>query len=92
MNVFEDVLKEATMHGEGFRVADVVELFEPLKNFNFEQWREKGTGNKAETDAARDGFSLTLVEQYNACESVTKVRKFASFELCLTGKPLQRIM
>jgi hypothetical protein len=54
MNVFEDVLKEATMHGEGFRVSDVAELFGPLKNFNFEQWREKGTGNKAETDAARD--------------------------------------
>lgn len=54
MNVFEDVLKEATMHGEGFRVSDVAELFEPVKNFNFEQWREKGTGNKAESDAARD--------------------------------------
>jgi DGQHR domain-containing protein len=54
MNVFEAVFKEATMHGDGFRVTDVVELLDPMKSFNFAQWRERGTGNLAETGAARD--------------------------------------
>ena len=54
MNIFEPIFKESTMHGQGFRVSDVVELLEAMKTFNFGQWREIGTGNKAETDAARD--------------------------------------
>jgi DGQHR domain-containing protein len=53
MNVFEDVFKE-TIVGGGFRVQDIVEILKPVRGFNLEQWREKGTGSKAETDAARD--------------------------------------
>jgi DGQHR domain-containing protein len=68
MNVFEDVFKEATIHGQGFRVTDVVDLLLPLKDFDFEQWREMGTGNKAEGDAAQ-GF---LVDFARALDRLKK--------------------
>lgn len=54
MNVFEDVFKECTMQGQGFRVSDIVEVLKPLRNFDFEQWSSKGSGSKAEIEAAKD--------------------------------------
>jgi DGQHR domain-containing protein len=54
MNVFEDVFKECTMHSGGFRVADIVEVLRPLRAFDFVQWSSKGTGNKAEIEAAKE--------------------------------------
>jgi DGQHR domain-containing protein len=54
MNVFEDIFKECTMQGGGFRIVDVVDVLGSLKNFDFSQWSSKGTGNKAEVEAAKD--------------------------------------
>ncbi|MDR3487457.1 MAG: hypothetical protein P4M05_21450 [Bradyrhizobium sp.] len=54
MNVFEDIFKECTMQGEGFRVSDIVDVLRPLQNFDFAQWSTKGSGNKAEMEAAKD--------------------------------------
>jgi DGQHR domain-containing protein len=54
MNVFEEVFKECTMQGEGFRVTDVTEVLKPLSGFDFGQWSSKGSGNKAEIEAAKD--------------------------------------
>ena len=54
MVVFEDIFKECTMQGEGFRVSDIVEVLRPLQHFDFAQWSSKGTGNKAETEAAKE--------------------------------------
>jgi hypothetical protein len=54
MNVFEDIFKECTMQGEGFRVSDIVDVLRPLQNFDFAQWSSKGSGNKAEMEAAKD--------------------------------------
>jgi hypothetical protein len=53
-NVFEDIFKECTMQGDGFRVQDIEEVLEPLKNFDFAQWSSIGTGSKAEIEAAKD--------------------------------------
>jgi DGQHR domain-containing protein len=58
-NVFEDIFKECTMHGEGFRVRDIEYVLEPLRNFDFAQWASKGTGSKAEIEAAKD-FQVDL--------------------------------
>jgi DGQHR domain-containing protein len=60
MNVFEDVFKECTMHGEGFRVSDITVVLKPLERFDFAQWSTKGSGNKAEMEAAKD-FQVDLV-------------------------------
>ncbi len=54
MNVFEDIFKECTMHGDGFRISDIVDVLRPLRNFDFAQWATKGSGNKAEMEAAKD--------------------------------------
>jgi DGQHR domain-containing protein len=54
MNVFEDIFKECTMHGGGFRVADITDVLLPLRSFDFAQWSTKGSGNKAEMESARD--------------------------------------
>lgn len=60
MNIFEDVFKECTMHSGGFRVRDIVEVLHPLRNFDFAQWAAKGSGNKAEIEAAKD-FQVDFV-------------------------------
>jgi hypothetical protein len=52
--VFEDIFKECTMQGDGFRVQDIEEALTPLRNFDFAQWSTKGTGSKAELEAAKD--------------------------------------
>jgi DGQHR domain-containing protein len=54
MNVFEDIFKECTLQGGGFRVSDVVDILRPLKSFDFAQWTTKGSGSKAEIEAAKD--------------------------------------
>ena len=53
-NVFEDIFKECTMHGNGFRVRDIEDVLMPMRNFDFAQWATKGTGGKAEIEAAKD--------------------------------------
>jgi DGQHR domain-containing protein len=53
-NVFEDIFKECTMQGDGFRVQDIEEVMEPLRNFDFAQWSSIGTGSKAEIEAAKN--------------------------------------
>lgn len=60
MNVFEDIFKECTMQGDGFRVSDVVEVLKPMQGFDFRQWASKGSGNKAEMEAAKD-FQIDFV-------------------------------
>jgi hypothetical protein len=60
MNVFEDIFKECTMNGGGFRVSDIVEVLKPMRTFDFAQWATKGSGNKAETEAAKD-FNVDFV-------------------------------
>lgn len=54
MNVFDDIFKECTMHFGGFRVTDIAEVLKPLRAFDFAQWSTKGSGNKAEIEAAKD--------------------------------------
>lgn len=60
MNVFDDIFKECSMHSGGFRVTDVVEVLKPLRAFDFAQWSTKGSGNKAEIEAAKD-FQVDFV-------------------------------
>ena len=48
------------MHSGGFRVVDISEVLRPLKNFDFAQWSSKGSGNKAEIEAAKD-FQVDLL-------------------------------
>jgi len=38
----------------GFRVEDIVKMLGSISDFDFESWRQKGTGNQAELDAADD--------------------------------------
>ena len=54
MNIFEDVFKECAMQGGAFRVQDITEVLKPLQSFDFVQWSSKGSGNKAEMEAAKD--------------------------------------
>jgi DGQHR domain-containing protein len=65
MNVFEDIFKECTMQGEGFRVSDIVEVLQPLRTFDFLKWSEMGTGNKAETEAAKE-FQIDFARSVEA--------------------------
>jgi DGQHR domain-containing protein len=53
-NVFEDIFKECTMQGEGFRVQDIDEVLQPLQSFDFAQWSSLGTGSKGEIEAAKE--------------------------------------
>jgi DGQHR domain-containing protein len=54
MNIFDDIFKECTLHSGGFRVRDIVDVLQPVKGFDFAQWATKGSGNKAEVEAAKD--------------------------------------
>jgi DGQHR domain-containing protein len=38
----------------GFRIADASKIFKTIENFNFDSWREMGTGGAAESSAAND--------------------------------------
>lgn len=76
MNIFEDIFKQCTMQGQGFRVSDITDLLRPLQGFDFAQWSTKGTGNKAETDAARD-FSVDFarsIEKRRAGGTTSQIR------------------
>lgn len=76
MNAFEDVFKESALHGQGFRVADVVGLLEPLKDFDFDQWRQMGTGSAAEIEASK-GYLIDLnraVERLRRKDSRKSIR------------------
>jgi hypothetical protein len=42
------------MQGGAFRVQDITEVLKPLQSFDFVQWSSKGSGNKAEMEAAKD--------------------------------------
>jgi hypothetical protein len=52
--------KNAHCRGGSFRVSDIVDVLRPLRSFDFQQWTSKGTGNKAEIEAAKD-FQVDLI-------------------------------
>ncbi|MCZ7595014.1 MAG: DGQHR domain-containing protein [Hyphomicrobium sp.] len=54
MNIFDTVFQETLSRFGGFRVADIVSVLSPASAFDFNQWRSKGSGNKAEQEAAAD--------------------------------------
>lgn len=54
MNVFERVFNECTDRYSSFQPADIKRLLSLVADFDFGQWVEYGSGNKAETDAAQD--------------------------------------
>jgi DGQHR domain-containing protein len=54
MNVFEDVFDFTVSEQGGFAPTDIAQTLAAATNFDFEQWKSYGTGNKAETDAAQD--------------------------------------
>lgn len=54
MNVFDRVFNECTDRYSSFAPADIKRLLDLVADFDFGQWTEYGSGNKAETDAAQD--------------------------------------
>jgi DGQHR domain-containing protein len=54
MNLFDSVFQETLSRYGSFRVADIVEVLSVASGFDFSQWRSKGSGNKAEQEAASD--------------------------------------
>ena len=54
MNVLPAVLDLCLQQYKGFRVADVAKLFKQVEHFDFNGWRQLGTGNAAETSAGND--------------------------------------
>lgn len=66
MNVFERIFNESTERNASFTVSDVKKLFGIVADFDFGQWSEYGSGNKAEQDAAKDfliAFDIALKRQ-----------------------------
>lgn len=53
-NVFDDIFQTVLSRYGNFRIESVVEVLEPVKHFDFQQWNSYGTGNKAELQAAQD--------------------------------------
>lgn len=54
MNVFEDIFDYTITEQGGFAPKDVAQTLKPAKDFDFDQWKGYGSGNKAELDAAQD--------------------------------------
>jgi DGQHR domain-containing protein len=54
MNVFEDVFDFTVAEQGGFAPKDIAQTLKPARDFDFQQWKAYGSGNKAELDAAQD--------------------------------------
>ncbi len=66
MNVFERIFNEVSERKASFSTPDVSEMFDLVSDFDFKQWSSYGSGNKAETEAAKDfqlDFDRRLAEQ-----------------------------
>jgi DGQHR domain-containing protein len=54
MNVFDRVFHLTLSAYGGFRVPDIAKVLSVASGFDFDQWRAKGSGNKAEQEAGTD--------------------------------------
>jgi len=54
VNVLPTVFSLALKHHNGFRVEDAAQILKLVDYFDFEAWRQAGTGNAAELGAAED--------------------------------------
>jgi DGQHR domain-containing protein len=53
-NVFPTVFGLCLKYQQGFEVKDVLAILKPIENFDFSGWKQYGTGNQAEVNAADD--------------------------------------
>jgi DGQHR domain-containing protein len=53
-NVFQNFFSQTLKKYGGFQVKDALAVFNELKSFDFDSWREYGTGSQAELSAADD--------------------------------------
>lgn len=54
MNMFEEVFQITLSEQGGFSVKDIEQTLKVVKHFEFTQWANYGSGNKAEIEAAQD--------------------------------------
>lgn len=74
-NAFEDVYIRTRDLYDGFRVNDIAKLLKPIIGFDFGEWAQYGTGNKAEQAAGKD-----LCDEISKAADNTQ-RKIGSFPL-----------
>ena len=58
MNTLSAVFDLTLKRSKGFTVEDATRLLKQIDDFNFEQWREMGTGTAAETLAGEEFFRM----------------------------------
>jgi len=71
MNVFERIFNEVTERENAFSVETISKYLGYVSDFDFDQWKSYGSGNKAETEAAKDfelDFDRRLAEQVSTGE------------------------
>jgi len=73
MNVLPTVFDLSLKRSKGFTVEDATRLLKEIDDFNFDQWREMGTGTAAETLAGEElrARILTRVEAEPGAEATT---------------------
>ena len=54
INMFEEIFQITLSEQGGFAIKDVEQTLKAVKHFDFSQWANYGSGNKAETEAAQD--------------------------------------
>lgn len=55
LNVLDTIFKEVMQRSSGsFEVKSIIEILQGVSHFDFAQWEELGSGNKAEMEAAED--------------------------------------
>lgn len=74
LNVFERIFNECTDRYSSFTTADIKRLLDLVADFDFGQWVEYGSGNKAETDAAQD-FLIDFDRAINRQEEKGALKK-----------------
>jgi len=62
-NAFPTIFDLALKHFKGFTVEEIVQILKKIDYFDFEQWRQLGTGNAAETEAGNN-LRQELLDSY----------------------------
>lgn len=74
MNVFEDIFPMVLTSSKGnFLVNDVCEVLNGVQHFDFTQWSQSGTGNKAEMEAAQE-FRVDLNRSREKNKDTKRIR------------------
>lgn len=54
MNAFPAIFRITVQSKKGFKTQHIMQIFDYIDDFDFDGWRQMGTGSKAENDAAAD--------------------------------------